>query len=315
MDLHSIYRNLALPSVDETADATFAVATVPEAPSFLIGKDSLGRAALLIETDSGEKTSYAAIRLQFVEAYFGVTCNLQTVGLDQRKLRLSVLECVARDDETVRFFLSICGTVISLLSDTFDLKDVWNVVQRLASLFQKLTQPRTQSLNGVFGELFLIRQSSDPSAMFRMWRVQRESRFDFVNGRLRLDAKTTSGNQRTHVLSYEQANPPRNTVGVFASMFVEQVGKGFPFRDLIRELEQVLAPEPELVFQLQERIAETLGNSLKTSLDAEFDRELTEGTLRFYLATDVPAIREDLPDGVSGVHFSSNFGRNCISQP
>ena len=307
MDLLSLFQALKSPEEQGLPTATFSVTAIEGFSSFMVGKDSLGRGALLVSSVGAMKANPPAIRLQSVEAYFGVRCSLQTGGQEPTATRLSVIQCPVLEEETIRFFFSVCATLVSLLGDNPELNDLWSAVNRIASLFQKLLRAPRRSLDGFFGELFILWQSVDPLSVIRTWRLEENSRFDFVGERLRLDVKVTSTHHRSHVLSYEQANPPADTVGIIASLFAEQVGSGTSLGVLVEELEQRLFGEPELVFRLQEQLAATLGEALQSALDTRFDMQLTAGSLRFYRVADVPAVRGELPAGVSDLHFRSDF--------
>ncbi|RRA49308.1 PD-(D/E)XK motif protein [Acidipila sp. EB88] len=312
MNLLALFQALESPDEPGLPIATFSVAPVEGFTSFMVGKDGRGRGALLVA--GAHKVNLPAIKLQAVEAYFGLRCSLQTSGQEPTSTRLSIIQCPVSDDETIRFFFSICATLVSLLGDNPTSDDLWASVNRIASLFQKLLRAPKRSLDGLFGEIFIIWQSVNPLSAIRLWRLTEEARFDFVGERLRLDVKTTSSHHRSHVLSFEQTNPPADTIGIFASLFVEQVNSGTSLGDLIEDLEERLSSEPEQIFRLQEQLAATLGATLHTALAAKFDVQLTTDSLRFFKAVDVPAIRGESPMGVSDIHFRSDFTQALTSE-
>ncbi len=304
MDLHLVYDALPVPAIE--GGSTYSVREVEGAASYLIGKDGASRPALLVRTASSGR-SFPAIKLQAFEAYFSVLCTLQDQDSTPTSARIAVIVCPAQDEETVRFFLSVCGSLIGLVGPQPDPDNLWRAANRIASLFQKLLRPPTRSVNGLFGELFTIWRSTDPIAMAEMWRADPQSRFDFSGGPLRLDVKTTTGRLRSHILSFEQANPPAGTVAVIASLFVERVGSGLSLRELLNELEAMLAVSPDLLIKLQEQTAATLGSSLQPSLVVQFDIALSRDSFRLFRASEIPSIRGELPVGVSAVHFTSDF--------
>ena len=304
MNLQLVYDALPVPVSD--GGPTYSVREIEGASSYLIGKDHACRPALLVRTASSGR-SFPAIKLQAFEAYFSVLCTLQDQDLTTTSARIAVVRCPAQDEETVRFFLSVCSSLIGLVGVQPDPDNLWRTADRIASLFQKLLRPPTRSVNGLFGELFTIFRSVDPVAMAQMWRADPQSRFDFSNDVLRLDVKTTTGRLRSHVLSFEQANSPAGTLAIVASMFVERVGRGFSLSQLLSELEAMLAANPNLLIKLQEQTAEALGNALKSSLEIQFDIALSRSSFRLFRTSDIPAIRGELPVGVSAVHFTSDF--------
>jgi hypothetical protein len=190
---------------------------------------------------------------------------------------------------------------------TSDEGAVARAISRLAIIFQQLTNPPTRSLNGLFGELFIINESQSPAAALRGWRLESTSRFDFTVGDFRLDAKTSSGRLRLHDFSYEQCNPPPGTVAFVASLFVERISGGVTLRALIDEVASKVALFPDLVLKLHETVAATLGDSLSQALSVDFDFRLARASLTFYDLRAIPAIRGALPLGVGAVHFRSDL--------
>ncbi len=305
MDLYSLYKTLD-PPLASTGVLTYSVRDIDDAPSYLLGRDDSSRPVLLVQTQV-PRQNLPAIKLKSFEAYFGIQCSLQDQTSGTTSTRLSIIVCPVQDDETIRFFLSVCTSLIGLIGLSPDSNSLWSAANRIASLFQKLTRPPTRSVNGLFGELLTIWRSVDPVAIAAMWRIGSQSRFDFTGESLRLDVKTTTGRVRSHVMSFEQANPPVKTLGVVASMFVEQVGIGVPLRTLVEDIERMLSARPDLLIKLQEQTAETLGASLRTALETQFDLALSIASFRLYLTTEIAAIRGSLPPGVSSVHFTSDF--------
>jgi hypothetical protein len=137
--------------------------------------------------------------------------------------------------------------------------------------------------------------------------MQDTSRFDFNAGSVRIDVKTAAGRQRIHTFSYDQCNPPSGTTAIVASLFVEQIAGGISLREIIRETEELIATNTELVLKLQETVADTLGRSLHEALKVCFDRRLSASSLQFYDLRSIPAVRIEPPSGVSDIHFRSDL--------
>jgi hypothetical protein len=78
------------------------------------------------------------------------------------------------------------------------------------------------------------------------------ARFDFSDGDARLEVKSTSKRIRAHSFSFEQCNPPGGTRAVLASIFVERAAAGIVFRALIRDIEDRVVGDADLVFKLHD---------------------------------------------------------------
>ena len=226
--------------------------------------------------------------------------------------RFTVIRCTSFDHETVRYFLSVCDAVLSMVGDDPGQSAVALAVNRLAAIFQKTQRPPVRTVNGMFGELFLISISANPVKALAMWRIDETARFDFVDGYVRLDVKTASGRVRAHILSYEQCNPPPGMMAVAASMFVERVSSGLTLRLLVEKLAALVSSQIDLVFKLHDVTAATLGTSLNEAMSMSFDDTLAKSSLRFFNLDDVPAIKEPMPVGVSDVRFRSDFSATDV---
>jgi len=290
------------------ADAgSFRVRSIPSYERHYIGRNSTGQPSLLLS--SGMGAFHAPVRLALLEARFGNRHRILPVDGEEREELLSVITCTSHDAQAQAYFLHVCETILRIIGPNPGLHDIVQVVQRLIELFRRLSRPASRSLNGLLGELFLIAASRDVRTTVAAWRSSDIDRFDFSIGNVRLDVKASGERLRVHHLSAEQCQPPSGTVGLLASLFIEGSGGGQSLRELVATIEAALAGSDDLILKVQETIAETLGESLPTAMGAHFDERLARTSLRFYDLATIPAIRDDVPPDVSGVHFRSDLTR------
>ena len=263
-------------------------------------------ACLLIAAPDREARRHAPIRLESLEVVFDVPSVVKRSG-NVSEGTFTVVRCRSIDAEIIRYFLSVAETLLRILGPNPSRVAISNAITRLAHIFQRLQSPATRSVNGLFGELFLIRQSQSPFRVLAAWRAQDTSRFDFNTGSVRMDVKTAAGRQRIHTFSYDQCNPPSGTTAIVASLFVEQIAGGISLRDIIHEIETLVATNTELVLKLHDTVAETLGRSLHEALSVRFDHRLSASSLQFYNLRSIPAVRNEPPPGVSDIHFRSDL--------
>ncbi len=301
--LGPLFEGLPVPSADRLL---YSVANIPGYPAYFIGKDNNAHACLLIAAPDKELRRHVPIRLESLEVTF------DTPSVVRRAARISegaftVVRCRTDDAEIVRYFLSVCETLLRILGPNPNRVAISDAITRLAHIFQRMQSPPTRSVNGLFGELFLISQSHNPFRALAAWRTQDTSRFDFNTGSVRIDVKTTAGRQRIHTFSYDQCSPPSGTTAIAASLFVEQVAGGISLREIIREIEELVATNTKYLLKLHDTVAETLGRSLHEALNIHFDRRLSTTSLQFYDLRSIPAIRTEPPPGVSDIHFRSDL--------
>lgn len=313
--LEGIFEAVFAPACDTPDQPIYSVLPIPGYESYLLGKDRAGHACLLaVSRDAGERL-IAPIRLEKLDVQFELKCQLRRGKEPERAGVFTVIRCRARERETTRYFLSVCSTILGIVGDRPTLHDLAAAIQRLAAIFQKIQNPPTRALNGLFGELYVIYQSASPAAALAAWRVDEVARFDFSQGNLRLDVKTASGRVRAHNFSYEQCNPPPGTVAVAASMFIERAPVGLSLRALLEQIEESVSAFSDLVMKLHEVVAVTLGNNLSEALGIAIDHKIAESSLRFYSLAEIPGIRSPLPVGVSDVHFRSDVSACAALSP
>jgi hypothetical protein len=285
----------------------YAVLPVPGHASYFIGKDGDGHACLLVATTDRLARLQPPIRLESLDVQFELHCHLRKDKEPQREGIFTVIRCRSPDRETVRYFLSVCETILRIGGDQPAAREIAAAINRLAAIFQKMQKPPSRSVNGLFGELYLLWRSANPVRAVIAWRGDDTARFDFSDGDIRLDVKTASGRLRVHTFSYDQCNPPPGTIAVVASLLVERAFGGVALRSIIDEIAVRIGAHADLVFKLHEVVSATLGASLAEALSTRFDIKLADSSLRFFDMADVPAIRGSIPAGVSDIHFRSDL--------
>lgn len=303
LDLTPLFEGLSVPSADRPL---YSVARIPGYPAYFIGKNNHGDVCLLIAVLGEDSKRQAAIQLESLEVIFEVPSTIKQASVVSEGT-FTVVRCRSLDAEIKRYFLSVAETLLRILGPNPSGVAVRDSITRLAHIFQRLQSPATRSVNGLFGELFLILRSRSPFRTLAAWRLEDASRFDFNSGSVRMDVKTTAGRQRIHAFSYDQCNPPAGTIATVASLFVEQVSDGVSLREILRELEAIVATNSDLVLKLHNTVAATLGRSLSEALSVRFDRRLAASSLQFYDLRSIPAVRDEPPAGVSDIHFRSDL--------
>ena len=302
-----IYHTIALPTDTGPSQSLYAVARVPSFPNCYVGKDTESKACILIKIKDITGAYQPPIRLQSLDVQFDLRCKIREPEGIESEETFTVVRCRSLDSETIHYFFSVCQAFPKLLGGEPTKRDVASVVDRLATIFQKLQNPSVRSVNGMFGELYFILRSNNPIRTLSAWRLDDTARFDFADKDIRIEIKTTGGRVRSHIFSYEQCNPPLDTIAVVGSLFVERIPGGRSLKSIIDEIEQMVVGDQDLVFKLHDVIAETLGSSLTEALDIKFDLRLADETIQYFNLTEVPAIRENLPPRVTNVHFRSDL--------
>ena len=305
--LLDLFETIITPASEDLERPIYAVVPIPNFVSYFIGKDQKSCACILISVAEVSTKPQYPIRLKNIDVQFNIPCNLKTKQQYEQKGCFTVVRCRSQTPEVIRYFLSVCGTVLCLLGDEPNLRDISSVIKRLAIIFQKAQTPPVRTVNGLFGELYLIHRSANPLATLAAWRSDNTARFDFVDDDKRIDVKVTTNRVRSHTFSYEQCSPPLGSMAVVASMFVEHQFQGLTLQTLVDEISARVISDSDLVFKLHEVVSSTLGTNFNEAMTLGFDRGLADSSLCFYKLTEIPAIRNSLPIGVNNVHFKSDL--------
>lgn len=306
MDFEAAFDRIAAPE-KQHGTPLYSVTSIEGLKSYLVGKDRDALACVLVATTDNTRTVQAPIRLETIEVQFDLHCQIRKGQEPAREDVFTVIRCRSVDRETVRYFLSVCETLISMVGDQPRRSGVASAVNRLVAIFRRAQAVPRRTINGLFGELYVISRSRNPAKALAAWRIDETARFDFTCGDGRLDVKVSGGRVRAHSFSYDQCNPPPGTVGVIASLFAERVASGTSLQNLIARIEHQLAGDVDPILKLREVVVTTLGNSLREGLSTAFDMRLADSSLHFYHASEIPAVRGPLPPGVSDVHFTADL--------
>jgi hypothetical protein len=299
--LESLLNEIEPPS----ADGVFNVRRLEPGSVFYIGRDARGFAGVLIETSDSGRT--VPLKLAGIEASFSAPYRIVEAGGPPATLTLTSIVCTNEAREVIAYFASVMESLLPFLGRNPSAQRVAETVRALAELFQKLRSPARRSLVGLVGELNVIEAARDVATAVRCWRTDPDERFDFAVGALRLDVKSSGNRQRVHEISFDQANPPAGTRGMIASIWIEQMAGGVSLSDLLRMIEEKITGRADEILRLRTIVATTLGDSLPEAMRWRFDRAVATSSLRYFDATEIPAIRPPLPAHVVSARFISDL--------
>ena len=313
MDLVDLFDGIPRPLGLDSGAAVYSATAVPDQSNYYVARDCDSLACFLISTYVDSQETYSPVRLEGLEVQFELRCYLSDYKGRAEERTLTVLRCRDKAYESIRVFFLVCEAALRRLGDRPILSEIAVVVDHLSAMFEKARRARARTVAGLFGELYVLSNGADTVATVSAWRADVGDRFDFAVGDFRLDVKVTTGRQRIHSFSFDQCNPARGLVAVVASLFAQEVGAGVSMRSLIRQVEDRISGYPDLVFKLHTTVASTLGSGLDDALSRQFDIELARSSLRFFRVGCIPAIRGELPTGVSDVHFRSDLATAEVS--
>ena len=305
IDLAGILESMPRPHSKD--DSSYYVKRIPSTPAHFFGWSSEGLPTLLLAAEG--TLIKEPLRLSGLEVQYSIPCDIAVSEGNHSTDTLTTIKCNSTVPAIQRYFVHASEVIVHIVGNDPDIQQVLDAVDNLVELFQRLSRPSTRSARGIFAELLVIHLSTSPHTAVRAWHSAPEDRFDFSIGDVRLEVKSSASRRRVHNFSMEQCIPPSGTVGVLASIFVERSGGGLSLLELVQRVETQLAGDENLIVKLHETIAESLGSETASSLEMRFDEELATSSYRIYDLEAIPAIRADVPNEISSVHFRSDLSR------
>ena len=187
-------------------------------------------------------------------------------------------------------------------------------IEGIIESFQRLRSPGTRSLIGLFGELVFIRAAKSSIAALKSWRSRTDSTFDFWEGSLRVEVKSTVLTLREHSFSAEQCAVANDEIGLVASILLTETGNGYSTNDLVAEIDGQLqsetAPLEERAAQrakLYSTVIETIEGGLETANNTRFDLDSAVASIRLFDVSKIPRLLAPFPTGISNVRFTSRL--------
>lgn len=305
MNLIELYDKLLIP---EGSTKTFNAIPIPEYPDFRIAIDCEGNVVLLLSVNKRVKDfSLKNFRLKYLQLEQNVECKISENEAIQLQT-FTVITFRSSDRNLQEYFLRIAEALIRTIGKNATQQIVVDSLKKIVEVFKALTDTPTNTVNGLWAELFLIDNAQTPSTLLDYWHSIPEEKFDFNAGTERIEVKSSSVFERKHIFSSEQLNPPIGTQVLIASIFIKQSNVGKSIYDLIDSISSKTNYDNELTDKLNSIVCKTLGSSLEHSLDTKFDYEIAKQSLRFYKHQDIKKIEQiNIPNEVTEVKFKSDL--------
>jgi Putative PD-(D/E)XK family member, (DUF4420) len=294
-ELNEYLRRLAADIENRDSDSSdvFIARELRGFPGIRLARNAEGVAVLIPGS-----TVRAPLELEHLRARFSASCQVRTDGA-VRQETLTVVQYIGHSPQLEGLFLDALSLLLARKS-LLSADSVAAFVNGLCELLEPSDVVGEEILIGLWGELFVIAHSSDPSAAIAAWHRDPAEKFDFALGSERVEVKTTIG-RRVHDFSLAQIRPlaPLD-VTVISIQTSRGVGPS------IRELTEQILSEASTVEASDKVLAtvfKTLGGGDRFSLDREYDGAMAIHTMRIFPGSFIPAF-ESVPAEISKVRFT-----------
>jgi hypothetical protein len=306
MNLIELYDSLVFP--EEGNEKTFNAIPIPEYPNCRIAIGVEGVPVLLLSVANSVKNiALKNFRLKYLQLEQNVECKISENGKNSFKT-FTVVTFTSTDRNLQEYFLRISETLVKTLSSKLTQHQVIESLNKFVEVFRALTDTPTNTVHGLWTELFLIENSTNPKTLLYYWHNLPEEKFDFNSGEEKIEVKSNSSFERIHTFSSEQLNAPTGTQVLIGSIFIRQNNSGQSIQQLVDSIASKVQHDIDLADKLNNIICKTLGNSLEQSIRIKFDYNLAKDSLQFYNHLDISKIEEvNIPNEVSEVRFRSDL--------
>lgn len=303
MSLIELYDTLSIPK-----NNVFNAVLIPEFPEFRIAIDVEGNPVLLLSVTKRIKDiSLKNFRLKYLQLEQNIECKISENGTSKLKT-FTVITFRSADRNLQEYFLRIAEILVKTIGVNPTQQQVVDSLKKFVEVFKSLTDTPTNTVSGLWAELFLIDSAKNPQTLLNYWHNIPEEKFDFNAGTERIEAKSSSTFERKHTFSSEQLNPPADTQVLIASIFVKQHNSGVNIQELTNSISDKVANDYNLKEKLNRIVLKTLGNTFEHSIGIRFDFEIAKQSLRFYKHQDIRKIEEmHIPNEVSEVRYKSDL--------
>lgn len=305
MNLIELFNTLDIPESDSKV---FNALPIPDFPNFRIGIDFEGNPVLLLSVAKRIKDlTLKNFRLKYLQLEQNLECKIyENESYKIQTLTALTFRCI--DPNLQEYFLRISESLVKSIGQNPTQQEVVESMKKFIEVFKTLTESPTNTVNGLWAELFVIENAADPKILLNYWHNVPEEKFDFNAGLERIEVKSSSTFERKHIFSVEQLNPPNDSRVLIASVFLKQHNSGHNIQQLLDSITEKLDSDIESIDKLTSIVFRTLGNSLEHSIAVKFDYEIAKQSLKFYDTSDIEKIEEvNIPTNVSEVKFKSDL--------
>ena len=295
-ELRKIYRNLL---AGDDSKSYFA----QPVPGYPWVRLALKNGCLALVTPNTEQAGIYDIELEHIKVQFNLRVEIQTDN-ELKTETVSIIECKHAEPWLVTTFLELTFMVLMSL-DPASPVEVNKFLLDLVNLFRALKQPSSKSIQGLWGELFVIYESQDPTEAVRSWHSTPNDRYDFAKILERIEIKTTTGVRR-HSFSHEQLASLLSLKVTIASLILNQSEGGLSCTDIIENL-LVRISEPKIRHELVAKCVKTLGNEWRNHTSIKFDPSSARIALKWYDVGSIPKIPSPLPQHIHTVKYESDL--------
>lgn len=295
---------LNLQNREQSNQGYISVESVPFSIQHKIGISNEGFPLFFVKCNNEAKS--IDINLELISVLFSQECNIKAKENNSNDIYTIVLLKTLNND-LQQYFTDVFSIILQQLKPIPSERDLYREVRKVIDLFSSIAKPPVKSIQGLWAELLVIEKAINPEYLINSWHISPSDKFDFNDGKDKLEVKSTSKSKRIHRFSIEQLNNNPGSDLLIASTFVIETGSGKSILNLRDDIVSMIS-NINVQLRLNEIIYKTMGNEYEKLGEIFFDYQLASDSLSFFEVTDIPRIHIDtIPFQVTNVTFDSDL--------
>jgi len=291
----------------ETNGNTVSVIEIPEIENHKLGISELELPIFFIFCDSSDDIATVDYNLDLIKIEFSRNCVLTTSDTQRIEGVYTIISLKSDSLDIMQYFLDTVYLMLSNLPEKLTINQLKNEVGKLVLLFNRLSEPAVKTIQGLWTELLVIEQSVNPEYLIESWHITPSDKYDFNDGKDKVEVKSTSKSKRVHTFSIEQLKPNSGSELMIISVLVLQTGVGKSIVDLTNLIEKRVS-NPRVRFELRKKIASCVGKDFEKALEIYFDYQYSIDSILFYKGENIPSINVALvPPEISKIQFDCDL--------
>lgn len=295
---------LDLQNRENSDHGYIVVESVPFSIHHKIGISNEGFPLFFVKCDI--ETKSIDINLELISVLFSQECNIKEKEKNSKDiLTIVLLKTLNRDLQ--QYFTDVFSIILQQLEPIPSEINLYREVRKVIDLFSSISRPPIKSVQGLWAELLVIDKSSDPEYLIHAWHISPSDKYDFNDGKDKLEVKSTSKSKRIHRFSIEQLTTNSGSELLIASTFAIETGTG---KSILNLRDNIMAKinNIKVKLRLNELIYKTIGNEYEKLGDIFFDYQQASDSLSFYDVMEIPHIHINaIPVQVTNVSFDCDL--------
>lgn len=290
----------------ETEDKSYRATSIDKEIPHRVGCSNEGFPMLFIECK--DKQHVSDIKLSLFRVLFNRKCSL--TDIENKSIfekDFVIIQMASDNQDLIKYFFQVVYIVMQRIPMLPTVNLLKTEISKIIEIFTAIPKFSKEIVRGLWAELLVIEQSHNPEYLIKAWHEEPEGRYDFRDSKDKIEVKSTAGDQRIHVFSLEQLSPIDNSNLIIASVFVNATGIGKNIFDLMDVITSKIN-DIDCKLKISEIVLKTIGPHVEECRNIHFDYKFAVSTIQYYNSSYIPSIkREDVPAGVSAVHFRSDL--------